>query len=50
VINSKKKPFGLTFKNTEPLATELIHQLFNVGDDLRHNQLTLQTIKVMDHL
>jgi hypothetical protein len=50
VINSKKKPFGRSFIYEEPLATELIHQLFKVWDDIRHEQLTLQMMNVTNHL
>ena len=50
VMNSKKKPFWLTFKNAAPFATEPIRILFKVGDDLRQDQLTLQVMKVMEHL
>jgi len=50
VMNSKKKPFWLTFKNAAPFATEPVRILFKVGDDLRQDQLTLQVMRVMEHL
>lgn len=50
VMNSKKKPFWLTFHNAAPFSTEPIRVLFKVGDDLRQDQLTLQVMRVMEHL
>ncbi|EAY05852.1 Phosphatidylinositol 3- and 4-kinase family protein [Trichomonas vaginalis G3] len=50
VMNSKKKPFWLTFHNAAPFSTEPIRVLFKVGDDLRQDQLTLQIMRVMEHL
>jgi phosphatidylinositol-4,5-bisphosphate 3-kinase len=50
VMNSKKKPFWLCFKNSSPFATEPVHTMFKVGDDLRQDQLTLQVMKVMEYL
>lgn len=50
VMNSKKKPFWLTFHNAAPFATEPIRTMFKVGDDLRQDHLTLQLMKVMDYI
>ena len=50
VMNSKKKPFWLSFKNASPFATEHVLTMFKVGDDLRQDQLTLQLMKVMEYL
>ncbi|EAY19428.1 Phosphatidylinositol 3- and 4-kinase family protein [Trichomonas vaginalis G3] len=50
VMNSKKKPFWLTFHNAAPFSTEPIRVLFKVGDDLRQDQLTLQVMRVMEYL
>jgi phosphatidylinositol-4,5-bisphosphate 3-kinase len=50
VMNSKKKPFWLTFRNASMFATEPVRTMFKVGDDLRQDQLTLQVMKVMESL
>jgi phosphatidylinositol-4,5-bisphosphate 3-kinase len=50
VMNSKKKPFWLTFRNALIFATEPVQTMFKVGDDLRQDQRTLQVMKVMESL
>ena len=53
VMNSAKKPLWLVWKNHDPLA-EIQYQrnaiIFKNGDDLRRDMLTLQVIKIMDHI
>lgn len=48
-MKSKKKPLYIVLKNAEKL-NEDYHILFKVGDDMRQDMLTLQVLKVMDHL
>lgn len=50
VMNSKKKPFWLVFKNASPFVSTPVQMMFKVGDDLRQDQLTLQVMKVMELL
>ena len=51
VMNSKKRPFWLVFKNANRQSpNQKIYTMFKVGDDLRQDQLILQLLKVMNHM
>ena len=51
IMNSKKKPIWLEFKNNDPHSNlDHIKILVKVGDDLRQDMLTLQMLKLMDKL
>ena len=50
VMNSKKKPLWLAFRNSSIFVEEPVLTMFKVGDDLRQDQLTLQVMRVMEHL
>ena len=46
-MQSASLPLFLTFKNVDELGGD-IRVIFKVGDDLRQDILTLQTIQVID--
>eukprot|EP00607_Mallomonas_marina_P000016 CAMPEP_0182439484 /NCGR_PEP_ID=MMETSP1167-20130531/86454_1 /TAXON_ID=2988 /ORGANISM="Mallomonas Sp, Strain CCMP3275" /LENGTH=116 /DNA_ID=CAMNT_0024633207 /DNA_START=142 /DNA_END=489 /DNA_ORIENTATION=- len=49
VMESKKKPLWLEFKNTKTYLPNII-VMYKTGDDLRQDQLTLQVLSEMDKL
>ena len=49
VMNSKKKPLWLAFRNADP-AGDRVMVMLKSGDDLRQDQMTLQIISFMDEL
>lgn len=53
VMDSAKKPLWLVWKNPDPLAdasNEFNAVIFKNGDDLRQDMLTLQVIRILDHI
>lgn len=49
VMDSKKLPLWLVFRNADPLGAN-VYVMFKAGDDLRQDLLTLQMLELMDNV